>query len=76
MLQDGVLQRPTKYNLLVQKYSDSRQSTSAICANIVTADIIRDATEWNTTTADRVHDTTEWNTITADKVLATLDEIL
>ena len=38
MRRDGVLQRPTKYHLQLRKYSHGRQSTSAICANIVTAD--------------------------------------
>ena len=68
MLQDGVLQRPTEYHQLVRKYSDSRQSTSAICANIVTADRVRDATGWNTLTADRVPDAIRWNTLTGDRI--------
>ena len=76
MLQDGVLQRPTKYHQLVRKYSDSRQSTSAICANIVTADKVRDATGWNTLTADRVPDAIRWNTLTGDRVCATTAKIL
>ena len=38
MLRDGVLSRPTECLLQLWKYSDSRQSTSAICANIMTAD--------------------------------------
>ena len=76
MLQDGVLQRPTKYHQLVQKYSDSRHSTSTICANIVTADKVCDATGWNTLTADRVPDAIRWNTLTGDRVCATTAKIL
>lgn len=76
MLQDGVLQRPTKYHQLVRKYSDSRHSTSAICANIVTADKVCDATGWNTLTADRVPDAIRWNTLTGDRVCATTAKIL
>ena len=68
MLQDGVLQRSTKYHQLVRKYSHGRQSTSAICANIVTADKVCDATGWNTLTADRVPDTIGWNTLTAVRI--------
>ena len=51
-----------------RKYSNSRQSTSAICANIVTADKVCDATGWNTLTGERVRDASGWNTITADRV--------
>ena len=61
---------------LVRKYSNSRQSTSAICANIVTADRVRDATGWNTLTADRVPDAIRWNTLTGDRVCATTAKIL
>ena len=57
MLQDGVLSRPTECLLQLRKYSHSRQSTSAICVNIVTADKVRNAIEWNTTTADKVQST-------------------
>ena len=76
MLRDGVLTQPTEYLLQLRKDSHGRHSTSAFCANIVTADIVRDATGWSTTTADIVPDTTEWNTITADIVLATMEEAL
>ena len=59
-----------------KKYSNSRQSTSAICANIVTADRVCDATGWNTLTADRVPDAIRWNTLTGDRVCATTAKIL
>ena len=62
MLQDRIPSRPTEYLLQLRKYYNGRQSTSAICTSIVTA--------------DRVPDATEWNTLTADKVLATLEETL
>ncbi len=38
MLQDGVLQRPIEYLLQLRKYSRGRQSISAICESILTAD--------------------------------------
>ena len=58
-LQDGVLQRATEYLLQLRKYSHGRQSTSAICASIKTADKVPDAAEWSTATADKVLDATE-----------------
>ena len=54
MLQDGVLSRATEYLLQLRKYYDGRQSTSAFCASIVTADRVRGAIEKSTLTADRV----------------------
>ena len=54
MLQDGILSRPTEYHLHLRKYYDGRQSTSAFCASIVTADRVRGAIEKSTLTADRV----------------------
>ena len=76
MLQDGVLQRPIEYLLQMQKYSDGRQSTSAVCTNIVTAERVLDATGRSTTTAERVLDAIGRNTLTAVRVLATMDEAL
>ena len=76
MLQDGALRRPREYLLQMRKYSDGRQSTSAVCANIVTADRVLDATGRSTTTADRVHNAIGRNTLTAVRVLATMDEAL
>ena len=76
MLQDGVLQRATEYLLQLRKYAHGRQSTSAICASIVTADKVSDATGWNTLTADGIPDATGWNTLSAVRVLATTAEIL
>ena len=58
ILQDGILSRATEYLLQLRKYSDGRQSTSAFCASIVTADRIPNAAGWNTMTADKVHYTT------------------
>ena len=75
-LQDGELQRATEYLLQLRKYAHGRQSTSAICASIVTADKVPDATGWNTLTADRIPDATGWNTLSAVRVLATTAEIL
>lgn len=40
MLQDGELQRPTGYLVRLRKYSHGRQNPSAICENIITADIV------------------------------------
>ena len=76
ILQDGELQRPTEYHQCLRKYSNGRQSTSAICAHIMTADKVHNAIEWSTTTADRVRDTTGWNTTTAVGILATMEEVL
>ena len=55
MLQDEALWRATEYLLQLRKYYDGRQSTSAFCASIVTADRIPYAAGWNTMTADKVH---------------------
>ncbi len=73
---DGVLQRATEYLLQRRKYAHGRQSTSAICASIVTADKVPDAAGWNTLSADRIPDTTGWNTLTAVRVLATTAKAL
>ena len=73
---DGVLQRATEYLLQRRKYAHGRQSTSAICASIVTADKVYDATGWDTLTADGIPDATGWNTLSAVRVLATTAEIL
>ena len=54
-----ILSRPTEYQLHQRKYSHGRHGTSAICANTVTADRVRDAAGWSTTTADRVPDALE-----------------
>ncbi len=70
------LQRPTEYLLQRRKYAHGRQSTSAICASIVTADKVPDDAGWNTLTADGIPDATGWNTLSAVRVLATTAEIL
>ena len=75
-LKDGVPSRPTEYHLQLRKYSHGRQSTSAICASIITAIRVRDATGCNTLTADTIPYTIRWNTITAVRVPSTTDEAL
>ena len=54
-----ILSRPTEYLRNLRKYCDGRHSSSAICANTVMADRVRDAAGWSTTTADRVPDALE-----------------
>ena len=60
----------------MRKYLNSRQSTFSVCASIMTADRVLDATEWSTTAADKEQDAARWCTLTTDKVLATIAEIL
>ena len=76
MLQDEALWRATEYLLQLRKYYDGRQSTSAFCASIVTADRVRDTTGKSTLTADRIPYAAGWNTMTADKVHYTTSETL
>ena len=56
ILQDGVLSRATEYLLRLRKHHHGRESTSAICASIVTAEKVLSPTVWSTTEADRVPD--------------------
>ena len=58
MLQDGVLSRAIEYLLRLRKYHHGRQSTSAICGSIVTAEKVLSPTALNTTAADKVPDAT------------------
>ena len=58
------------------EHYDGRQSTSAFCASIVTADRVRDTTGKSTLTADRIPYAAGWNTMTADKVHYTTSETL
>ena len=57
-----------KNNLHWRKHSDGRQSASSLCASIVTADRVLDATRRRTPTAVRVPDATGWHTLTADRI--------
>ena len=56
ILQDGVLSRAREYLLRLRKHHHGRESTSAICASIVTAEKVLSPTVWSTTEADRVPD--------------------
>ena len=60
----------------MRKYLNSRQSTFSVCASIMTADRVLDATGWSTTAADKEQDAARWCTLTTDIVLATIAEIL
>ena len=76
MLWNGILYRATEYNIQLRKYSNGRQSTSAICERIKTAERVCDAIGWRTITADKVRDAIGWNTTTAVRVLATMEDVL
>ena len=54
-----ILSRPTEYLRNLRKYCDGRHSSSAICANTVMADRVRDAAGWSTITAVKVPDALE-----------------
>ena len=60
----------------MRKYLNSRRSTFSVCASIMTADRVLDATGWSTTAADKEQDAARWRTPTADRVLGTIAEIL
>ena len=76
MLWNGILYRATEYNIQLRKYSNGRQSTSAICERTTTAERVCDAIGWRTTTADKVRDAIGWNTTTAVRVLDTMEDVL
>ena len=60
----------------MRKYRDGRQSTSSVCASIVTADRVRDTTGWCTLTGDGVREDEGWCTVAGERVHDITAEIL